>query len=162
NALKPLEYHVELGARLASLRDQGVLIVGSGNIVHNLCRLRWDEPDQGFDWARRFDEAVVAQMAEQPGDILKLAEHPDFAMAAPPGAILKLAEHAAFAMAAPTPDHFVPVRDTAGLAAAGEGAAWRIVRGFAMGSLSMTCFGVGVDPKDCERAPDAALLPPDV
>ena len=60
NATKPFDYHVELGAQLHSLRERGVLIVGSGNVVHNLSRIQWDQPDAGFDWARSFDEAAVA------------------------------------------------------------------------------------------------------
>jgi 4,5-DOPA dioxygenase extradiol len=83
NALKPLEYHVELGARLAPLRDRGIMILGSGNVVHNLRRVQWDRPDSGFDWAHRFDDAVAARLAEDPAQILELASHPDFALAVP-------------------------------------------------------------------------------
>lgn len=67
NALKPLDYHLDLAARLAPLRDRGIGILGSGNIVHNLRLMRWDRPNAAFDWAERFDEAVVEQLGEQPG-----------------------------------------------------------------------------------------------
>jgi 4,5-DOPA dioxygenase extradiol len=125
NALKPLDYHVELAAKLAPLRQSGVLILASGNVVHNLRRVEWDKPDAAFDWAERFDDAVVEQLTRAPGDILKLTEHRDYELAVP------------------TPDHFVPVLYTAGLAAAGEGRADALLRGYAMGSISMTCYGVG-------------------
>ncbi len=125
NALKPLDYHLDLAARLAPLRERGVMIVGSGNVVHNLARIRWDRPDGAFDWAERFDEAVAARLAEAPGDILKVAEHPDY-----PAAV-------------PTPDHFIPLLYLAGLAA-GDGKADALVRGHALGSISMSCYGVGV------------------
>lgn len=143
NALKPLDYHLELAARLASLRDKGVMIIGSGNVVHNLRKVQWNQPDAGFDWAQRFDEAAVELMAQAPGDILKLTEHPDYDLAVP------------------TPDHFIPLLYTAGLAAADEGRAQPLVRGYSMGSLSMTCYGVGCGVADslAEGGPPAAAIP---
>ena len=143
NALKPLDYHVDLGARLAPLRDRGVLIVSSGNVVHNLGAIAWSRPDEAFDWNRRFDAAVMEQLARDPGAILRTVEHPDYALAVP------------------TPDHFIPLFYTAGLAA-GEGRAQALVQGYAMGSLSMTCYGVGEGAPACERAAGAATIPPGV
>jgi 4,5-DOPA dioxygenase extradiol len=143
NALKPLDYHVELGARLAPLRDRGIMILGSGNVVHNLRRVQWDRPDSGFDWAHRFDDSVAAQMAADSGAILDVTRHPDYALAVP------------------TPDHFIPLLYIAGLAAA-EGGAEALLRGYALGSLSMTCYGVGADVTLAEEGEGAAGLPPDV
>ena len=144
NALKPLDYHLELAAKLAPLRDRGVMIVGSGNVVHNLKRVQWDRPDAAFDWAERFDDAVVEQMASDPATILRLAEHPDFAKAVP------------------TPDHFIPLLYTAGVAAAGEASATAFARGYAMGSISMTCYSVGADVFVDQDGAPAAALPDDI
>ena len=58
NALQPLQYHLELGTRLASLRDKGILVLSSGNVVHNLRLVDWNRPAEGTDWAQRFDEAA--------------------------------------------------------------------------------------------------------
>ena len=140
NALKPLDFHVDLGKRLAPLRERGVMILGSGNVVHNLGRIKWSSPDEGFDWAERFDDAVVEQLASDPAGILKVTEHPDYPLAVP------------------TPDHFIPLLYIAGLAAASEEAMEPLVRGYAMGSLSMTCYGVGADFK-CEEGEGAARTP---
>ena len=143
NVLKPFDYHVALGAKLAGLRARGIMILASGNIVHNLRRIQWDQPDSGFDWAQRFDDAAAEQMTRDPGAILRLAEHPDYDLAVP------------------TPDHFVPLLYTAGLAAAGEGAE-PLLRGYAMGSLSMTCYGIGIGaPADADGEASAGL-PADV
>jgi len=143
NALKPLDYHFELGTKLAALRERGISIIGSGNVVHNLGRIAWNQPDAGFDWAQRFDEAAVAQLKADPAGVLKLAEHPDYAAAVP------------------TPDHFIPLLYVAGVAAASGEPMEPLVRGHALGSLSMTCFGVGSD-FGCRAATGAAGLPADV
>lgn len=52
---KDASYHYELGKQLASLRDEGILIIGSGNIVHNLRVLKWGEDALPYDWAVKFD-----------------------------------------------------------------------------------------------------------
>ena len=140
SALKPLDYHLDLATKLNQLRKRGVMIVSSGNVVHNLRRIEWNRPDAGADWARRFDDMVVRQMTEAPADILKAAAHADYDMAVP------------------TPDHFIPLLYTAGLAAPGTDAR-ALLRGYAMGSLSMTCYGVGMKDVACEEAVGAAQLP---
>jgi 4,5-DOPA dioxygenase extradiol len=125
DATKPFEYHVELGAQLAPLRERGVLILGSGNVVHNLGRLDPSRPADGFDWSRRFDDDARALMTSAPENVAILARHPDFEMAAP------------------TPDHFIPVLYLAGLASAAGQPAEVLVDGYAMGSLSMTSYTLG-------------------
>lgn len=143
NALQPFLYHLALGARLSALRDQGVLLLSSGNVVHNLRLIEWDRPTAGADWAQRFDEAVRRQMAEDPSAILKLCEHPDYAKAVP------------------TPDHYVPLLYTAGLAAV-EGRSQSLIQGYSLGSLSMTSYNVGADlDLPCEAA-GAAEIPADI
>lgn len=122
NATKPLDYHFELGSRLASLRERGVLILGSGNVVHNLGRLDWNQPDAGFAWAHRFDDAARARMTGAPSDVLSLSDEADFAAAVP------------------TPDHFIPLLYLAGLAAAAGHPTTPFVEGYSMGALSMTSY----------------------
>jgi len=127
NAAKPFDYHLELGAKLAPLRERGILILCSGNVVHNLRRIQWQRADAAFDWNRRFDEAARAIVTQSPADVPKLREHPDFALAAP------------------TPDHFIPLLYLAGLAAAAGKPAGVLVQGYAMGSISMTAYTLGAD-----------------
>ncbi len=144
NALRPMDYHLELAARLAPLRERGVMILGSGNVVHNLRRVQWNQPDTAFDWAERFDDAAAEQLAREPGDILRLLEHPDYGLAVP------------------TPDHFIPLLYLAGLAAEEGESLEPLVRGYAMGSLSMTCYGLGTRGILHREGDGAATIPGDL
>jgi 4,5-DOPA dioxygenase extradiol len=123
DALKPLDYHLDIAARLAPLRERGVLVVASGNVVHNLGAVDWGRADAGFDWAQRFDEAARSVVVDAPAEVLRLTGHPDYALAVP------------------TPDHFIPLVYFAGVA--GTDATRRpevLIDGYAYGSLSMTCY----------------------
>jgi 4,5-DOPA dioxygenase extradiol len=135
NILKPPEWHVAMGAKLASLRDRGVLVMGSGNVVHNLRAIDWHRPDAAFDWAQRFDEHARELMTERPSDAASLAAHRDYRQAAP------------------TPEHFLPLLYVAGLAAASGAATRVLVDGYAFGSLSMTSYTL-----DAEHLPAATGL----
>jgi 4,5-DOPA dioxygenase extradiol len=141
NALQPFAYHFELGVRLAPLRQRGVLIVGSGNVVHNLRRIDWANPDGGFAWAQTFDEAVREVMTTDPSELVALRARDDFAMAAP------------------TPDHFIPLLYLAGLASKAGAPADVLVDGCAMGSLSMTCYTLGCHGIHREGDGQAPALP---
>jgi 4,5-DOPA dioxygenase extradiol len=127
NAFKPWAEHLELGARLAPLRDRGVLIVGSGNVVHNLPLVDWRRAGEGTDWAHRFDDRARELMTQRPGEVLELAGDPDVDLAVP------------------TPDHFLPLLYVAGLAAVGDEVGSVLVDGYEYGSLSMTAYTLGLD-----------------
>jgi 4,5-DOPA dioxygenase extradiol len=150
NAHKPFEYHLELGAQLAPLRQRGVLVIGSGNVVHNLHRVDWAQPDGGFDWARRFDDAARGHMTSSPQGLAGLRGHRDFAAAVP------------------TPDHFIPLLYIAGLASAAGSVADVLVDGYTYGSLSMTSYTIDARRPEEQHSvgaaaalPDPRLVPPD-
>lgn len=124
DATKSLEDHIALGARLAPLREEGILIVASGNVVHNLGRVDWSQPEGGFDWALSFDSAVRSIMAEDPGSLPQVTSDPSFGLAVP------------------TPDHFLPLAYLCGVAAADGETADVLVGGPAYGSLTMTSYTV--------------------
>ncbi|MCU1607477.1 MAG: Extradiol ring-cleavage dioxygenase class protein subunit [Modestobacter sp.] len=141
NALKPLDYHLGLGAALAPLREDGVLLIGSGNVVHNLRGVRRDMPDAGFDWAQRFDEQAKEVMVGDPAELGRLDAHRDYRRAVP------------------TPDHFLPLAYLAGVAGATGTAAEVLVDGYAYGSLSMTAYTVGMTNPPVPDGAGAAPLP---
>jgi 4,5-DOPA dioxygenase extradiol len=143
NAFKPFDQHLELGQKLRPLRDEGVLIIGSGNIVHNLRAVDHRKPDSGYDWALRFDDAAREVLQGSPTDVAALDGHVDFEKAVP------------------TPDHFLPLLYTAGLA--GDEPFDLLVDGHAAGSISMAAYTLGFasQPPGAEDAGPAAALPSD-
>lgn len=122
NAELPFDYHFALGAKLHELRKEGVFILGSGNIVHNLRLIDWHSPGKGTDWAQRFDTATQEIMTS---DASRL------------GSTQSLAD---YRLAVPTPDHFLPLAYVAGLASVANQPTSTIIDGYEMGSLSMTAY----------------------
>jgi len=91
---KPPRFHYDLAKRLAPLREEGVLILGSGNIVHNLHAYAWGRhPAGAFDWAARFDARVRELVLA--GDDMPLVEYEALGRDA--------------LLSAPTPDHYLPL-----------------------------------------------------
>jgi 4,5-DOPA dioxygenase extradiol len=117
---------VALGRALAPLRDKGVLIVGSGAIVHNL-RGIGREGTPAPDWARSLDDAIVA--AVEAGDEATL---------------FKVLETPGGRIGHPTPEHLMPLFVALG---AGGGPGHAIHRSFSWGSISMTSFAFGEPQK---------------
>lgn len=62
---QPAEYHMKLGQELAKLREKGILIIGSGNIVHNLRTLRWEDQAVAYPWAIEFDEWMKDKISKR-------------------------------------------------------------------------------------------------
>jgi len=117
-----LEDHIAIGRALAPLRERGVAIVCSGNVVHNLGRVEWGHPGRGAAWAEDFDAAARDLLRSRPADLGQLVEHP------------------AFSLAVPTAEHFLPLAYLAGLADAAGTTASTMVEGCDLGSLSMTSY----------------------
>jgi 4,5-DOPA dioxygenase extradiol len=146
-----MQYHVDLGARLAPLRERGVFIVSSGNVVHNLRRIDFQRPDKAYDWGERFDADVRGVMTTRPGTIAKVEAHPDYALSVP------------------TPEHFLPLAYLCGLCEAAGEPAQPFAEGCTMGSISMTSYLLGMAPPregqpsadDGGSMPDPRRVPPD-
>ena len=93
---KPAAYHYELAKQLLSLRKKGVLIIGSGNMVHNLRMVAWDklnEPEYGFDWALEMNDIFKNKISN--GFHKELIQYEKL--------------HKAATLAIPSPDHYYPL-----------------------------------------------------
>lgn len=124
---KPARFHYDLGKRLAPLRGEGVLIVGSGNVVHNLMLMRRGDGATAYDWSKRFNQQVRAALASGTHQVLIDFEH--------------LGEDARLAV--PTPEHYLPLLYIAALQAAGEAMVFA-VDGYEAGSLGMLSAAAGM------------------
>lgn len=118
---KDAQYHYELAKELASLRSKGVLIIGSGNMVHNLRIMDWGLKDSGYDWAEEMNETFKKSIAE--GNHKSLIEYEKLGQAAK--------------LSIPTPEHYLPLIYILGLQENGEQASFFNDKTL-MGSISMT------------------------
>ena len=118
---QPAEFHYEIGTKLSALRDEGVLVIGSGNLVHNLHTFSWGRhPVEPFDWAVRFEKSAREWIVAN--DHAPLIEYE------------KLGRDAT--LSAPTPDHYLPLLYILGARREGDHVTFP-VEGVDGGSVSM-------------------------
>ena len=129
DATQPPAFHYQLGQQLAALRQQGVMLIGSGNVVHNLRRMDLARPESVFDWAERFSAEV--RQALLAGNLSALV---DFVSEEAPREEVRLA--------VPTPEHYLPLLYVLALQEKGKQATLFNDRAIA-GSLTMTSVQVG-------------------
>nr|WP_321457579.1 4,5-DOPA dioxygenase extradiol [uncultured Cohaesibacter sp.] len=118
---KPLSWHLEIGKLLSQLRDRGVLILGSGNVVHNLRAMRWGGKAQ--DFALEFDKLFADKLANR--DFKGLADPKEL------GSLLRVAH--------PTVDHYLPALTIAGASDERDDLTF-MTESIDLGSVSMRSF----------------------
>ena len=118
---KDLSWHIDIGRRLKALRDRGVLILGSGNIVHNLRKMRMGA--NPLDWAQEFDEGFATNLRDY--NLSALADRDQL------GSLLRMAH--------PTVDHYLPALSVAGASDAKDSLIF-MNEGIDLGSVSMRSF----------------------
>lgn len=124
---QPAAFHFELGQRLASLRNEEILVMGSGNLVHNLHTYAWGRhTPEPYDWAVRFEETAKQLMVDAQFD--ELVDYESLGR----DAVLSI----------PTPDHYLPLLYVLG-ARRGDDAITFPVKGVDGGSVSMLTVQVG-------------------
>jgi 4,5-DOPA dioxygenase extradiol len=124
---RPAQFHYELGRKLGPLRDEGVVLLGSGNVVHNLHAYAWGRhPVEPFDWAVRFEQSLRAS--------LEAGAHAKVVGFEAQGRDARLA--------APTPEHFLPLLYVIGAGRDGDPVSFP-VEGVDGGSVSMLSVRVG-------------------
>lgn len=126
DAAQPPRFHYELARQLLPLRSEGVMVIGSGNVVHNLRRIDWEKIDAlTEDWARAFDATAKDLILTRRHDELIQYDRLEFASAA-----------------VPTNDHYLPLLYTIGLQLPGETVQF-LFEGFQYANISMRCFRIG-------------------
>ena len=124
---QPAEFHFEAGKRIAPLRDEGILVVGSGNLVHNLHAYAWGRrAAEPFDWAVRFETGVRELLLEgNDGPLIDYETLGDDAM-----------------LSVPTPDHYLPLLYVIALRRDGDPVSFP-VEGVDGGTVSMLSVRIG-------------------
>jgi 4,5-DOPA dioxygenase extradiol len=125
---QPPAYHFELGRKLAALREQGVMIVASGNVVHNLRMVRWEGNAEPYPWASSFNDYVRENLSWKG----ETEQHP----------LVNFSQHSGAALSNPTPEHYLPLLYVLGARLPGEAISIP-VDGLVMSSLSMLSVQVG-------------------
>ena len=123
------QYHYDLARELAALRQKGILIIGSGNMVHNLGMVAWDrlnDDTYGYDWALEAREKMNTYILT--GDHASLIQYPS--------------QGKAFQLSIPTPEHYLPLMYVLGLAGKEEEISLFNDKAIA-GSLTMTSVMIG-------------------
>jgi 4,5-DOPA dioxygenase extradiol len=125
---QPAQYHYDLAKQLAALRKKGVLILGSGNMVHNLGMVAWERLNEsyGFDWTLEMNELFKQKITDK--DHQALINYQQL--------------HTASSLAIPTPDHYLPLIYTLGLQEENDAPAFFNDQPMA-GSLTMTSVQFG-------------------
>ena len=124
---QPAAFHYDLGKQLSALRDEGVLVIGSGNLIHNLHAYAWGRHNvEPFDWALRFEEKARELIMSD--DHEPLIEYETLGKDA--------------LLSAPTPDHYLPLLYILGAKREGERVTFP-VEGFDGGSISMLSVKIG-------------------
>lgn len=125
---KPPAFHFELGRKLAALREQGIMIVASGNVVHNLRMVRWQGDAEPYAWASSFNEYVRDNLSWEG----EAEQHP----------LVNFMQHDGAELSNPTPEHYLPLLYVLGARLPGESVTVP-VDGLVMASLSMLSVQVG-------------------
>lgn len=132
---KPAQYHYELGRKLSLLREEGILIIGSGNIVHNLRRIEMETEAKPYSWAVTYDETVKVCLTERNHSALIHYEtlNPDASLAVP------------------TNEHYLPLLYVLGMQGETESLSFTY-EGIQNASISMRCLYIGENAKAFSHA----------
>lgn len=120
---KSPQWHYDLANEISVLRNRGVLILGSGNMIHNLGMINWQNPEAKFDWAEQFNETLKSNILNE--NHHALINYASFGEAAE--------------LAIPTSEHYLPLLYILGLKEKNEGIKFFNDKTI-MGSISMTSF----------------------
>ena len=128
---QPLAYHYQLATRLAPLRHEGILIIGTGNLIHNLRTAVRADGVAPFDWAARFNEELRVRLLAN--------DHPGLSDMDSLGRDAQLC--------IPTPEHYLPVLYVLALQRPDDGMAF-LTEGIEFGSIGMMSIVIGADSRD--------------